>query len=38
MAILSGKVFTAFMTGNIAFLGMGIAGIASAPRFSGAIK
>src|SRR2546427_3888953 len=27
-----GKVFTAFMTGNIAFLGMGIAGSAGAPR------
>jgi uncharacterized membrane protein YoaK (UPF0700 family) len=26
-----GKVFTAFMTGNLAFLGMGIAGIAGAP-------
>ena len=27
-----GKVFTAFMTGNFAFLGMGIAGNAGAPR------
>ena len=27
-----GKVFTAFMTGNVAFLGMGIAGNAGAPR------
>jgi uncharacterized membrane protein YoaK (UPF0700 family) len=27
-----GKIFTAFMTGNIAFLGMGIAGSAGAPR------
>lgn len=26
-----GKVFTAFMTGNLAFLGMGIAGSAGAP-------
>src|SRR5256886_13915117 len=27
-----GKIFTAFMTGNIAFLGMGIAGHPGAPR------
>jgi uncharacterized membrane protein YoaK (UPF0700 family) len=27
-----GKIFTAFMTGNIAFLGMGIAGYPGAPR------
>src|SRR5215471_20436617 len=27
-----GKVFTAFMTGNVAFLGMGIAGHPDAPR------
>jgi Protein of unknown function (DUF1275) len=27
-----GKIFTAFMTGNIAFLGMGIAGHPDAPR------
>jgi uncharacterized membrane protein YoaK (UPF0700 family) len=27
-----GKIFTAFMTGNIAFLGMGIAGHPAAPR------
>ncbi len=27
-----GKIFTAFMTGNVAFLGMGIAGHPGAPR------
>jgi uncharacterized membrane protein YoaK (UPF0700 family) len=29
-----GRIFTAFMTGNIAFLGMGIAGYPGAPRIS----
>jgi uncharacterized membrane protein YoaK (UPF0700 family) len=29
-----GKIFTAFMTGNIAFLGMGIAGYPGAPRIA----
>jgi uncharacterized membrane protein YoaK (UPF0700 family) len=29
-----GKIFTAFMTGNIAFLGMGIAGYPGAPRIT----
>src|SRR3954469_3732533 len=29
-----GKVFTAFMTGNIAFLGMALAGSPIAPRFT----
>src|SRR3954453_3733331 len=29
-----GKVFTAFMTGNIAFLGMALAGSPVAPRFT----
>src|SRR5262249_54110122 len=32
-----GKIFTAFMTGNIAFLGMGMAGNADAPSIIGVL-